>query len=150
MVLSAAARRRAPIVASTAAFEVYEDRVGALQVVEPSVLGVQVAYAGYFAPLVVEPGGDRQDREDPIGRSRMPVAEKRVTEEKEKREERIQEEPVPTPTPEPSEDDKQGEQGGDQYDAPNQQAVRPDGSGPADEGDGGPQAKAKGKKSRKG
>jgi HK97 family phage major capsid protein len=41
------------LVISSAAAEVYEDRVGALQVVEPSVLGVQVAYAGYFAPLVV-------------------------------------------------------------------------------------------------
>lgn len=45
------------VVASTAAAEVYEDRVGALQVVEPSVLGVQVAYAGYFASLVVEANG---------------------------------------------------------------------------------------------
>ncbi len=43
------------IVLSTAAAEVYEDRIGALQVVEPSVLGVQVAYAGYFASLIVEP-----------------------------------------------------------------------------------------------
>ena len=43
------------IVLSTAAVEVYEDRIGSLQVVEPSVLGVQVAYAGYFAPLVLEP-----------------------------------------------------------------------------------------------
>lgn len=39
---------------STAAVEVYEQRVGALQAVEPSVLGVQVAYAGYFTPLAVE------------------------------------------------------------------------------------------------
>jgi hypothetical protein len=38
---------------STAAAEVYEDRVGALQVIEPSVLGTQVAYAGYFTPLVI-------------------------------------------------------------------------------------------------
>jgi HK97 family phage major capsid protein len=45
------------IVLSTAAVEVYEDRIGSLQVVEPSVLGVQVAYAGYFASLVVEPLG---------------------------------------------------------------------------------------------
>jgi hypothetical protein len=45
------------IVASSAAFEVYEDRIGSLQVVEPSVLGVQVAYAGYFAPLVIVAGG---------------------------------------------------------------------------------------------
>lgn len=45
------------LVASTAAAEVYEDRIGALQVVEPSVLGVQVAYAGYFASLVIEANG---------------------------------------------------------------------------------------------
>ena len=45
------------IVISTAAVEVYEQRVGALQVTEPSVLGVQVAYAGYFTPMTVEAGG---------------------------------------------------------------------------------------------
>ena len=45
------------LVMSSAAGEVYEDRIGSLQVVEPSVLGVQVAYAGYFAPLVIEAGG---------------------------------------------------------------------------------------------
>jgi HK97 family phage major capsid protein len=45
------------IVMSTAAVEVYEQRVGALQVTEPSVLGVQVAYAGYFTPMTVETGG---------------------------------------------------------------------------------------------
>lgn len=39
---------------STAAFEVYEQRIGTLQVNEPSVLGVQVAYAGYFTPMVIE------------------------------------------------------------------------------------------------
>ena len=39
---------------STAAIECYEQRVGTLQVTEPSVLGVQVAYAGYFTPLVIE------------------------------------------------------------------------------------------------
>ena len=38
---------------STSALEVYEQRVGTLQVTEPSVLGVQVAYAGYFTPLVI-------------------------------------------------------------------------------------------------
>ena len=42
---------------STSAIEVYEQRVGTLQVVEPSVLGVQVAYAGYFAPLTIESTG---------------------------------------------------------------------------------------------
>jgi hypothetical protein len=45
------------LVASTAAAEIYEDRIGALQVVEPSVLGVQVAYAGYFADLTIVAGG---------------------------------------------------------------------------------------------
>lgn len=45
------------IVMSTAAVEVYEQRVGALQATEPSVLGVQVAYAGYFTPMTVETGG---------------------------------------------------------------------------------------------
>ena len=45
------------IVLNTAAVEVYEDRIGSLQVVEPSVLGVQVAYAGYFADLIIEPAG---------------------------------------------------------------------------------------------
>jgi hypothetical protein len=45
------------IVASRAAAEVYEDRVGALQVLEPSVLGVQVAYAGYLAYLTLLAAG---------------------------------------------------------------------------------------------
>jgi HK97 family phage major capsid protein len=45
------------IIMSTAAGEVYEDRIGPLSVVEPSVLGVQVAYAGNFASLVTEAGG---------------------------------------------------------------------------------------------
>jgi HK97 family phage major capsid protein len=44
-------------VLSTAAVEVYEQRVGALSATEPSVLGVQVAYAGYFTPMTVEAGG---------------------------------------------------------------------------------------------
>lgn len=39
---------------STAALECYEQRVGTLQVTEPSVLGLQVAYAGYFTPLTIE------------------------------------------------------------------------------------------------
>jgi HK97 family phage major capsid protein len=41
-------------VLSTAAVEAYEQRVGTLSVVEPSVLGTQVAYAGYVTPLAVE------------------------------------------------------------------------------------------------
>jgi HK97 family phage major capsid protein len=42
---------------SSAAVEVYEQRVGSLQVVEPSLLGIQVAYAGYFTPMIIETGG---------------------------------------------------------------------------------------------
>jgi HK97 family phage major capsid protein len=45
------------IVASSSAVEVYEQRGGALQVIEPSVLGVQVAYYGYYTWLVVETAG---------------------------------------------------------------------------------------------
>jgi hypothetical protein len=45
------------MVMSSAAGEIYEDRIGSLQVVEPSVLGVQVAYAGYFADLIVQNNG---------------------------------------------------------------------------------------------
>jgi len=41
---------------STAALELFEQRVGMLQVVEPSVFGLQVAYAGYFSSLVVDQG----------------------------------------------------------------------------------------------
>jgi len=37
--------------------KVFEQRVGALQAIEPSVLGVQVAYAGYFTPVLVPAGG---------------------------------------------------------------------------------------------
>jgi HK97 family phage major capsid protein len=45
------------LLVSSAALEVYEDRIGSLQVVEPSVLGVQVAYAGYYTWLIVDAGG---------------------------------------------------------------------------------------------
>jgi HK97 family phage major capsid protein len=44
-------------VVSSSAVEVYEQRVGALQATEPSVLGVQVAYAGYFTPMIIEAAG---------------------------------------------------------------------------------------------
>jgi len=44
-------------VMSTAAMEVYEQRIGTLQVIEPSVLGVQVAYAGYFAEKIITATG---------------------------------------------------------------------------------------------
>jgi HK97 family phage major capsid protein len=55
--LSSALSTTFGLLISTAAVEVYETRVGQLQVTEPSVLGVQVAYAGYFTPIVVETGG---------------------------------------------------------------------------------------------
>lgn len=42
------------LVMSSSAAEVYEDRGGPLQVVEPSVLGIQLAYYGYFATVVME------------------------------------------------------------------------------------------------
>ncbi|MGH2373050.1 MAG: phage major capsid protein, partial [bacterium] len=42
---------------STAAIDVFEQRVGTLQVTEPSVLGVQVAYAGYFTPMRLQDTG---------------------------------------------------------------------------------------------
>ncbi|HEY3484321.1 MAG TPA: hypothetical protein VGK49_03005 [Ilumatobacteraceae bacterium] len=44
-------------VLSTAALELFEQRIGTLQVVEPSVLGVQIAYAGYFATYTAAAGG---------------------------------------------------------------------------------------------
>jgi len=55
--LSSAPGTTLGIALSTAAVEVYEQRVGQLQATEPSVLGVQVAYAGYFTPMTVETGG---------------------------------------------------------------------------------------------
>jgi HK97 family phage major capsid protein len=57
VVVSAGLNAGTLLVLSTAAAEVYEDRIGALQVVEPSVLGVQVAYAGYFADIVISAAG---------------------------------------------------------------------------------------------
>jgi hypothetical protein len=42
------------VVTTTAAFECFEQRVGQLQTIEPSVLGVQVAYAGYFTPVTID------------------------------------------------------------------------------------------------
>lgn len=56
-VMSAGVPSGKSFLTSTAAVEVYEQRVGTLQAVEPSVLGIQIAYAGYFAAKVVEAGG---------------------------------------------------------------------------------------------
>lgn len=54
VVMSAGLTGTEAVLFSTAGIEVFEQRVGSLQVTEPSVLGVQVAYAGYFTPLIVE------------------------------------------------------------------------------------------------
>jgi HK97 family phage major capsid protein len=54
VVMSAGLTAGTAYVFSTAAIEVFEQRVGSLQVTEPSVLGLQVAYAGYFTPLTIE------------------------------------------------------------------------------------------------
>jgi HK97 family phage major capsid protein len=57
VVMSAGLQAGEAFLFSTAALEVFEQRVGSLQVTEPSVLGVQVAYAGYFTPLTIDVGG---------------------------------------------------------------------------------------------
>lgn len=56
-VMSAGLPSGTAFLGSTAAIEAYEQRVGTLQIVEPSVLGVQVAYAGYFTPLTINAAG---------------------------------------------------------------------------------------------
>jgi HK97 family phage major capsid protein len=53
LVMSAGLSSGEAFLFSTAALEVYEQRVGTLQAVEPSVAGVQVAYLGYFTPLMI-------------------------------------------------------------------------------------------------
>lgn len=53
-VMSAGLASGEAYVFSSAALELFEQRVGTLQVVEPSVFGLQVAYAGYFSTLVVD------------------------------------------------------------------------------------------------
>jgi HK97 family phage major capsid protein len=57
VIMSAQLPAKTMIVVSSAAVEVYEQRIGSLQVTEPSVLGVQVAYAGYFSPVTLESDG---------------------------------------------------------------------------------------------
>ena len=53
VVVSAGLTAGTAFVLSTAAVELFEQRVGTLQVTEPSVLGTQVAYAGYFEALTI-------------------------------------------------------------------------------------------------
>lgn len=56
VILSAGLGAGKAYLGSTAAVEAYEQRVGTLQATEPSVLGLQVAYAGYFGTVEVESG----------------------------------------------------------------------------------------------
>ena len=55
VIMSAGLATDTILVFSTAAVNCFEARYGALQVVEPSVWGVQVGYAGDFQTVVVEP-----------------------------------------------------------------------------------------------
>lgn len=57
VIMSAGLSAGEAFVFSTAAIEAFEQRVGTLQATEPSVLGVQVAYAGYFTALTIEDDG---------------------------------------------------------------------------------------------
>ena len=65
VIVSAGLNAGSWLVGSTAAAEVYEDRIGSLQVVEPSVLGIQVAYAGYYGHVVIEATGLRKIAKTP-------------------------------------------------------------------------------------
>ena len=55
LVVSSALDTGQAIVTGTRAVEVYEQRGGTLSVVEPSVLGTQVAYYGYFGQWIAHP-----------------------------------------------------------------------------------------------
>jgi hypothetical protein len=57
VVMSAGLASTKAFLFSTAAMEVFEQRVGTLSVAEPSVMGVQVGYAGYFTPLLISNNG---------------------------------------------------------------------------------------------
>jgi HK97 family phage major capsid protein len=56
VILSAGLQSGKAYLGSTAAVEAYEQRVGTLQATEPSVLGLQIAYAGYFGTVEIESG----------------------------------------------------------------------------------------------
>jgi hypothetical protein len=57
VIMSSALDSGEAFVLSTAAVELYEQEIGMLQVVEPSVLGVQVAFGGYFVAFAAASGG---------------------------------------------------------------------------------------------
>ena len=57
VVMSAGLANGTILVFSTAAVKTFEYKYGNLQVVEPSVWGVQVGYAGDFDAVVIEPTG---------------------------------------------------------------------------------------------
>jgi hypothetical protein len=56
-VVSAGLNTNTALLINTAAVRIFEDRYGALQVTEPSVLGTQVAYAGDFETVITDSGG---------------------------------------------------------------------------------------------
>lgn len=56
VIMSAGIQSGKAYLGSTAAVEAYEQRIGTLQATEPSVLGLQIAYAGYFGTVTVESG----------------------------------------------------------------------------------------------
>jgi HK97 family phage major capsid protein len=57
VIMSPTLPAKSQLVINSRAVRVFEMRYGALQVVEPSVWGVQVGYAGDFQTIVIEPGG---------------------------------------------------------------------------------------------
>lgn len=57
LIMSAGLASGKAFVFSTSAIKLFEQRVGTLQVVEPSVLGVQVGYAGYFSSVITSNNG---------------------------------------------------------------------------------------------
>jgi HK97 family phage major capsid protein len=65
VIVSAGLNAGSWLVGSTAGAEVYEDRIGVLSVIEPSVLGTQVAYGGFFADVVLVPTALRKIAKTP-------------------------------------------------------------------------------------
>ena len=65
VIVSAGLNAGSWLVGSTAGAEVYEDRIGVLSVIEPSVLGTQVSYGGFFADVVLVPTALRKIAKTP-------------------------------------------------------------------------------------
>jgi hypothetical protein len=65
VIVSAGLNAGSWLVGSTAGAEVYEDRIGVLSVIEPSVLGTQIAYGGFWAQVVLVPTALRKIAKTP-------------------------------------------------------------------------------------